>query len=129
MKTLAEQIEVMKAALEGKPILAKHRGADSSQFEVRETPVFDWHWYDYDVYTEKPSIDWSHVSPEYRWLFVTSHGEGVLAEEKPDLYSQADIDTPGYWLVNPGNKFIEVEGFASYKRGDCPWYDSLVERS
>jgi hypothetical protein len=55
MKTLTEQIAVMKAALEGKPILIKPY-ASSLQLKVTEAPLFDWSSKDYDVFTENHQL-------------------------------------------------------------------------
>ena len=67
----------------------------------------------------KPSIDWSHVSPEYNYLVMDSNGVCYLYSGKP---SQGE----GQWVTNmlctPANRF------ASFIPGTCDWRDSLVKR-
>jgi hypothetical protein len=67
----------------------------------------------------KPSIDWSHVSPEYKWLAQNPSGTPFLFVSKP---------VPGidHWVT--GGSAVVAKTFASYKPGTCDWKDSLVER-
>jgi hypothetical protein len=69
----------------------------------------------------KPSIDWSHVAKEYKWL-ARDAGEpnGFLYDEEPHptLYGQ--------WQCE--GMCINATVFASYTPGICDWRDSLVER-
>ena len=67
----------------------------------------------------KPSIDWSHVSPEYNYLVQDSDDEGYLCSEKPSR-------TKSGW--NAGSPNTSAEHFASFTPGTCDWKDSLVER-
>jgi hypothetical protein len=69
---------------------------------------------------QKPSIDWSHVSKEYRWLAVDSDGDAYLYKNKPcchhlDWYSDRD--------------YAFADSFVSYSRGNCGWKESLIERN
>ena len=67
----------------------------------------------------KPSIDWSHVSPEYNYLIQDSDGEGYLCGEKPlRVKSGWSAETP----------YIRATAFTSYEPGTCDWRDSLVKR-
>jgi len=69
----------------------------------------------------KPSIDWSHVSPEYKWLARDEDGLSYLYIEKPECGKSM-------WMVMVTKDCIEIKGFKSYKAGTCDWKDSLVER-
>ena len=51
----------------------------------------------------KPSIDWSHVSPEYGYLLQDSDGEGYLCSEKPTR-------TESGWFVS---SYIPANAFSS----------------
>ena len=69
----------------------------------------------------KPSIDWSHVKGEYKWLSVDKDGSAYVYEDEPER-SGSD-----YWFSHNGS-LNEVNGLASYTPGTCDWQDSLVKR-
>ena len=69
----------------------------------------------------KPSIDWSHVKGEYKWLSVNKDGSAYVYTNEPER-SGSD-----YWY-NYSGSFNEVNGLASYTPGTCDWQDSLVKR-
>ena len=67
----------------------------------------------------KPSIDWSHVSPEYNHLAQDASGAGFLYCEEPYRMNTT------WGLESP---YIRASTFTSYVPGTCDWKDSLVER-
>lgn len=69
----------------------------------------------------KPSIDWSHVAPEYKWLARDGSGEGFLFTCKPRVVNS------WRWSGCDG-KLSRASAFASYTSGTCDWRDSLVGR-
>ena len=69
----------------------------------------------------KPSIDWSHVKGECKWLTVDKDGSAYVYENEPE-HSERD-----YWYSQEGTHY-EVSGLASYTPGTCDWQDSLVKR-
>ena len=71
--------------------------------------------------TTKPSIDWSHVAPEYQWLARDANGRGFLYEDAPRLISEG-----GVWATSPC--YLLARHFASYTPGTCDWRESLVQR-
>ena len=74
-----------------------------------------------DESATKPSIDWSHVKGEYKWLSVDKDGSVYVYENEPE-HSERD-----YWYSQEGTHY-EVSGLASYTPGTCDWQDSLVKR-
>ena len=74
-----------------------------------------------DESATKPSIDWSHVKGEYKWLSVDKDGSAYVYENEPE-HSERD-----YWYSQEGTHY-EVSGLASYTPGTCDWQDSLVKR-
>ncbi|AFH19751.1 hypothetical protein F406_gp064 [Agrobacterium phage 7-7-1] len=117
-------IAVMQAFADGKQI-AVHCFRDEGWYLLRpdDTPNWDWARNEYRIELEKPSIDWSHVAPEYRFLAVDDDEHGHLYQNKP-------FNRAGDW-EDPTNRKIyapRASTFASYKCGDCHWRDSLVER-
>ncbi len=73
-----------------------------------------------DESATKPSIDWSHVKSEYKWLSVDKDGSAFVYENEPEH----GID---YWRSS-GATYYYVNGLASYTPGTCDWQDSLVKR-
>ena len=69
----------------------------------------------------KPSINWSHVKGDYKWLSVDKDGSAYVYEDEPER-SESD-----YWL-SLNASLTEVNGLASYTPGTCDWQDSLIER-
>ena len=67
----------------------------------------------------KPSIDWSHVSPEYNYLAQDENGDGYLCGKNPRRMNTA-------WTME--SPYIRATTFTSYEPGGCDWKDSLVER-
>ena len=74
-----------------------------------------------DESATKPSIDWSQVKEEYKWLSVDKDGGAYVYEDEPER-SGSD-----YWFSHNGS-LNEVNGLASYVPGTCNWKDSLVKR-
>lgn len=81
-------------------------------------------WHDRDVYrakpapVTKPSIDWSHVAPEWKWLAQNADGSAYIYKETP-------IVADSVWV---GGELIRVHHLASFVPGTCDWRDSLVTR-
>ena len=67
----------------------------------------------------KPSIDWSHVSPEYNYLAQDKNGDGYLCGKEPSCHTSAwDMESP----------YLSATTFTSYEPGSCDWKVSLVKR-
>ena len=71
---------------------------------------------------EKPSIDWDHVAPKYKYLSEDSGGIAFLYDEEPYVASDASA-----WRAQ-GDEVVDAVGFASYTKGTCNWKDSLIKR-
>ena len=67
----------------------------------------------------KPSIDWSHVSPEYNYLAQDENGQGYLCGKNPHRMNTA-------WCME--TPYTRATTFTSYEPGTCDWKDSLVKR-
>ena len=67
----------------------------------------------------KPSIDWSHVSEDFKYLAMDESGLHHLFTEKP-------LRGTLQWCTN--HPFIYAGHFASFAPGTCDWKDSLVKR-
>lgn len=74
---------------------------------------------------EMPSIDWSHVHPDYKWLAVDAGGSADLFTDKPYLEGLGDN---GFWTHFSAAAAVPADAFTSYKRGNVAWDKSLVKR-
>lgn len=124
-----EQIAVMQACIDGKEIEWSFRGYPKPVWKVVDgNPMWDWNKFQFRIAPpRKPSIDWSHVSSEYKWMARDENGRGYFYDKRPL------INKKGYWkpdcsTLHDSAKCVSAEGFASYKPGSCDWKDSLVER-
>jgi hypothetical protein len=127
MKTLAEKIEVMQAAMYGKPIEnISLFNEDAVWEETKSVPHFNWDEFDYRVKKApktKPSINWDYVSTEFKWMATDEDGQTYLFSEEPTRYGGCD-----YWDFHNGVRCIDASCWSSYVHGTCDWKDSLVER-
>lgn len=118
-------IEVMQAYVEGKKIELRWNSAHDWKMLPREDGYPSWNW-DEVTYrvkpASKPSINWEHVHPDYKWLATDADGETYLYKEEPSLMARGDGAWPAGW--DWGDATI----FASFTPGDCDWKDSLVQR-
>ena len=69
----------------------------------------------------KPSIDWTQIKDEYKWLAVDVNNCAYVYENEPN------IDGIAYWSTSSATYF-RVNGLVSYSRGTCDWKGSLVKR-
>lgn len=122
MKTLAEKIEVMQACLEGKEIELMPPGDVTwITYDQDGDPEFNWHINDYrvkEVPLTKPSINWDHVHPDFKWMATDKCGETYLFVSEPTI----DISL---W---DGPQWVCASNWTSFVPGTCDWKDSLVER-
>ena len=76
----------------------------------------------YHIVYSKPSIDWSHVNKEYKWLAVDEDGKACVTVLEPR-------EKKCFWVAeDPNSSAIPAEYFASFKRGTCDWEDSKIRR-
>ena len=127
MKTLEEKIAVMQACKEGAEIECRFIDDIDGWYDLFGSPGFNWVQHDYrvkEVPLTKPSINWDHVNPDFKWMATDSDGHTYLFSERP---RHDDGDT--YWTLGgkPG-MCVDTDGFASFAPGTSYWKDSLVER-
>jgi len=112
-----EIIEVVQAFKDGCEIECFHLGA-GSWYPVLK-PKWDFSNYIYRVKLVKPSIDWSHVHSDYKWMARNKLGAMCLFTAKPIL--ECNSWSGRGWRCNDSL-------FRSYKPGTVDWEDSLIER-
>lgn len=125
MKTLNEMIQVMQAAQAGQPIEFKSSdGSIIRDWRLISPARIYWNWVecDYRVALTRPSIDWTHVAPQFRYLVRDKDGTCYLYTAKP--YT----DNFSIMFVLGSGSFCDATSHASLNPGTCPWQDSLVER-
>ena len=74
-----------------------------------------------DESATKPSIDWSLVKEEYKWLSVDKDGSAYVSVNEPSR------NGANCWY-SPKGDFSKVNWLVSYSRGTCDWEDSVVKR-
>lgn len=118
-----EAIEIMQAFVDGKTIESRYRGYKTAAlrpFVLCPNPTWDFLNFEYRIKASVPdSIDWSHVNKKFNFMARDSKGKAFLYENMPTLGK-----TMWYELQRP----VPAELFSSYKQGDVPWDESLVER-
>ncbi len=67
----------------------------------------------------KPSIDWDHVSCEFKWMAKDSDGRTFVYNAPPCL---------GFRRWDFYGIYVIATAFASFTPGTCDWKDSLVRR-
>lgn len=122
-----EKIEVMQAYLEGK-VVQIHYGQEWIDWDSEECGEPEWCW-DSDEWrikpkeVVKPSIDWGHVSPRYKYLAVDWDGDVYLYTRHP---VRDAVDK--MWACREGD-CVSAENFASLEVShEVEWEESLVER-
>lgn len=68
----------------------------------------------------KPSIDWSQIKPQFKWLARDDDDTAYVYTAKPVPSPQCS------WFV--AGEIGILNHMASYTPGNCDWQDSLVER-
>lgn len=74
----------------------------------------------YRVKPSKPSINWDHVAPEWKYMATDRDGLSFLFKSKPKITGSCDWDDDHPCII--------TDFFSSFKPGNCDWEDSLVCR-
>ena len=112
-----DKIEVMQHYADGGKVELLLRTSD--QWVAVTSPFWNWEFVGYRKAVTKPSINWSHVAPEYKWLARDESEEFYLFETQPRAGGEIWIYQPGCTVATP---------FTSLTPGTCGWEDSLVQR-
>ena len=121
MKTLEEmtkeeRTELFEAWFQGERIEYYHSGEWCHAIYPAWNPDTT-----YRIAPRKPSIDWSHVAPEYKWLARDESGEVYLYTIEPEL--ARDV-----WIARTMDLELRADTFSSLDPGTCDWWESLVRR-
>ena len=109
-----------------------HAWVDGAEVEYKTSLSVTWRvantpdWYEqheYRIHLTKPSINWSHVHPQYTHMATDKDGRTWLYHNHPPCGESHWVDPCD--LNFPVSK---AETFASFKAGTCDWKDSLVAR-
>jgi hypothetical protein len=73
----------------------------------------------YRVAPTKPSINWDHVAPQFKWMARDEDGETWLTKTEPKCGSVGWFNCVS---------ILPADWFASFRPGSCDWKDSLVRR-
>lgn len=118
-----EKIEVMQAYLDGKEIEFSSDYPNPRYWARVDKPRWNWIGCSYRVKpSPKPSINWDHLHPDFKWLAVDRSGYAYLYTNKPrqDKLAVSWVD---------GGRFSEASAFLSLSVPEgVNWEESLVER-
>ena len=107
-------IEVMQAYVDGEEIECSVKAFNGM------TPHWNWEICDYRIAKTPDIINWDHVAPEFKYMARDQDGYSYLYNVKPHTDGKT-------WCVEDA-KVTKPENYASYKRGNVDWKDSLVIR-
>lgn len=117
-----KQLELFNAWLDGDKIEVQF--PDDKSWAVLDYPQWNCgHVYRVEpTPLTKPSIEWGHVAPKYKWAAVDEDGSpyAYINEPKPQQW-------PNIWWDEEAAS-VSLECLASFKPGTCNWKDSLVQR-
>jgi hypothetical protein len=115
-------IAVMQAYLDGREIESRVKA--KKVWVEASYPIWNFFDFEYRIAPRPPSIDWSHVSDEFDYLVQFPTGEGLFSTSRPVIRLE---DGWSGWITDRG-RTAEADTFASYRKGNVDWKDSLVER-
>ena len=119
--SLDAKAELFKVWVSGETIM--YWSVYYGTWDVVQTPT----WQKDSVYRVKPkpivpdSIDWSHVSPEFKYMARDCDGLVYLFTQMPGYNAMTRT-----W--HAGGGATNAKCFASYKQGNVSWKDSIVVR-
>lgn len=124
MKEIKTRRDLMKVLSEGHTVEYKYENGENwitvEAFTFYINALDDALLNVYRIKPTKPSIDWSHVHPRYKYLARDDYGGIYLYEEEPYKLSRQ-------WESRRGDA-CRTDNLSSVKAGDCDWQDSLVKR-
>ena len=113
-----EQVALFEDWLDGKEI--EHK-ISSGYFVFIKEP--SWHKSNtYRIALTKPSINWDHVQPMYKYMATDKNGRTYLYTELPVEWESGEV-----FHTDNGDD-CDATCFTSFKAGTCDWKDSLVQR-
>lgn len=112
-----EMIAVMQAYVDGKPI--EHSYPRDDQWVLMPEPSWNWGSNKYRIATIPDSINWDHVSAEWKYMARNASGNPVLFTHEPNIRLNV-------WATE--ERCLTAQPFASYVQGTVDWTCSLVKR-
>lgn len=124
MKT-SEMIKIMQHYDDGGIIETTDKvDPEESDWVECEYPIWDWMTTTYRIAKTMPSIDWSLISEEYKWLAKDAIGAGWVYQHIPFISGN---DPFNVWTVSL-SRACEITPLKSYNKGNVDWKESLVKR-
>ena len=120
--TKEERSELVEAALAGLRVDVENLAGEWAVHSMTPGVVAFYSEGKYRIAPTKPSIDWSHVHPDYKWLAVDKEGFAGAYKDEPRFSEKNQC-----WFseLHDGRT---VNHFSSFKPGTCKPEDSLVMR-
>ena len=125
MKKLKTYRDIVQAVLDGYEVegltpCGDWQAVTSIDFDI---PFLDFIFMgEFRVRPTKPSINWSHVHPDFRYLARVENGLAYLFKDNPHMCEDYRV-----WHSSSGG-CEDASIFSTLKPGNCDWTESLVER-
>lgn len=118
-------ISIMQAYVAGEAIEVKEK-ANFGSWSSAGNPQWNWNEREYRVKRKsKPSVDWSALHPDIKFIARDSNGAIFGYHEKPTVKPHGSA----IWYATGALVAVKLNSVvASLKPGDCDWKDSLVKR-
>ncbi len=123
MSDIDTMIAVMQAYADGAKIEQRELGDPTLTWEGTAIPLWNWARFRFRIAVTKPSVDWSCVSDEFKFLATDASGRTFLYSKEP-----AADEVTKVWY-SPGSSICTADILASFRKGNCPWQDSVVKRT
>lgn len=124
MKEIKTCRDLMKVLADGHTVEVKSliddRWITIKEFPFKAYKLDDELLFEHRIKPSKPSINWEHVHPKFKYLARDYLGNIYLFSKKPYYES-------GFWRCIGGNVY-HADTFVSLRAGNCDSEDSLVER-
>lgn len=122
MKEIKTHRDLMKVLSEGHTVeIERCGGWDTIKWFQFDMAILDVELtYKYRIKPSKPSIDWSHVSDEFKYLARDEDASAYLYGDKPNRGNSL-------WC-SVSQDVICASSFKSLRLGNCDWTESLIER-
>lgn len=91
------------------------------EFRFDVTKLDDELLFEYRIKPTKPSINWGHVDPRYKYLARDENGNVYLYTEEP-------VKCVHIW-DSDGGMACRADSHITLTVGNCDWTESLVERT
>lgn len=126
MKTIREQIEVMKAFERGEKIQSNFKLKELEYWEDNTNPVWDWHFYDYRIKPQTEPEEIFSKGDTVVWLHGNEYSVYEVVKVCEELYILSDL--MGRQIeINP--QVAKAGGYKDAKDDSFLWYFEVLKEN